>query len=142
MSNTTEKLTKTMDTLDTTLVSILNEVTSGVGTAKDFLVEQTPQVVQEIITWYGVYNFIEFLLGIAVFAFIVIAGRKTLLKKNAPNWAFDKNDIAYADPRAAVPVCIGIVLAIWASHLVNLQWLKIWIAPKLWLIEYTAELVK
>lgn len=29
-----------------------------------------------------------------------------------------------------------------ASLAINLEWLKIWIAPKLWLIEYAAQLVK
>jgi hypothetical protein len=32
--------------------------------------------------------------------------------------------------------------AIISAMLINIEWLQIWIAPKVWLLEYAAQLVK
>jgi len=34
-------------------------------------------------------------------------------------------------------ICIAVVF----MYLINLEWLQIWIAPKVWLVEYAAKMV-
>jgi hypothetical protein len=133
---------KTLSTLDAQLVTILNDVTADIGKAKNFLVEQTPLVVQELLNWYMVWNFVLFLASIIILILIMVGYRKMMTKANKPNWMFNERGDTWGDPRVAVPGIVFIVMFIIAMNIINLQWLKIYIAPKLWLIEYASALVK
>jgi len=128
--------------LDQTLVTMLNNITETAGSAKEFLVEQTPQVIQELLKWYSIYSFIEFIAGIILGIFMIVIFHKSFRKVTSPNWVYDEFGDIHSDPRMFVPIILEIIIAIIVANLVNLQWLKIWVAPKLWLIEYTADLVK
>ena len=121
--------------LQTALVQLLDKALVGVDAASEFLVEETPEVIQQLLVWYGVYNALLCLGGLAL--------AYAIYKVTAI--AHDKYKQSH-DPDMGffwfIAVIVATLPAIIASLMVNLTWLKIWIAPKIWLLEYASSLVK
>ena len=129
-------------TLEGELIGILREVTNTAADAKEFVLSELPDVVSQVIMWYGVYNFIEFLLGLSLLLIVFFTNKKVYYNKTDDETWFqslnpDEQFVALLPGPFASTIMAGIGILY-----INLQWLKIWIAPKLWLIEYTASLVK
>ena len=129
-------------TLEGELIGILREVTNTAADAKEFVLSELPDVVSQVIMWYGVYNFIEFLLGLSLLLIVFFTNKKVYYNKTDDETWFqglnsDEQFVALLPGSFASTIMAGIGILY-----INLQWLKIWIAPKLWLIEYTASLVK
>ena len=126
--------------LQSTLTELINQSLSGIDTAKNFLIAETPKVIQELVIWYSVYNFILFVVGI-LFCVVWVYGNILLykyLKKKS-----DEDDLGY-DPFILLLAYVFqffIIIIVLAST-INVQWLKIWIAPKVWLLEYAGTFVK
>lgn len=122
--------------LQTALTDILEKTMSGVDAATEFLVEETPLVIQELLTWYSIVYFLEMLFAIGIFIVVTV---------NAIKWMkYIKKDDADEDAAFAWFLVSGIASAvaiIIAFTLFNIKWLQILIAPKIWLIEYASKLV-
>lgn len=126
-------VTSAEDILKDTLVGIIN----GVVSAKDFLLEQTPEVLQQLLMWKMLESIMQVIGGAILLLSIFL-----YWKYVAKNWtAIEKWN---GEP---LFVIIGIVLtltnlAVGICYIMNLTWLQIWVAPKVYLIEYAAQLVK
>ena len=102
----------------------------------EFAVAQLPELVQQALNWYFAYGLIQLVAGIALAIFAVVADVKMF------KWAakYDEGDMLFG-----VWGVLGMIPRVptWVAvfHLVNFQWLKIWIAPKLWLVEFATKLV-
>lgn len=116
----------------------LTEILTSVVQAKDFIVAQVPDVVQQILAWYSTYYFIMFIVGVLLI-FGIVALNYYQYKLCKKNW--DKISDAGAQPGFMLNL-FQLLWGIPLSGTLNLQWLKIWIAPKLWLIEFAAGLTK
>lgn len=102
----------------------------------EFAVAQLPDLVQQALNWYFAYGLIQFVAGIALAIFAIIADVKLLkwvTKDGNGDMVFGVWGVLGMIPR--VPTWVAVF------NLVNFQWLKIWIAPKLWLIEFATKLV-
>ncbi|MEA1971965.1 MAG: hypothetical protein U9N34_01510 [Candidatus Cloacimonadota bacterium] len=121
------------DKLNIQLAQILADVSATVGEAKTFVVAELPDVVQQLLIWYGVYYFIIFSLCVLTLASIVYI----IFKYTIP--AQKKWD-GRSFPPALQALFAGSLPVFITFNIINLQWLKIWIAPKIWLIEYAATL--
>ena len=134
--------------LDKQLVEILRGVTDSAGTAKDFVLAELPDVISQMLMWYGVYNFILFIISIVLFVVVGWAWKKfggvgaLRTDTNKRHWTLSHNDRGEFDAHMVASLFVTAIPIIIASVNINLEWLKIWIAPKLWLIEYTAQLVR
>jgi hypothetical protein len=131
--------------LQQALGDLLNNTMSGISSAKDFLVSELPEVIQQLLMWHAVYNFILFVIALLFIINFFICGY-VLMKKI--KWVSEKKD-DWGDSQISKQGIFGIVYGILSlvSCLValtnlNFIWLKIWVAPKVWLIEYAANLVK
>ncbi len=129
--------------LQNALADLLTKTNEGIAAGADFLVAELPDVIQQLLTWYGTYNFLMFafsFLALAIYCYIVI---KSILKKDDESSVYGRIH-KMADGAQFIPIgLIGIIpLPIFVIESMNLQWLKIWIAPKIWLIEYAATLAK
>ena len=112
-------------------------ITKSVQTAEkagEFIVSELPEVVGQLLAWEITWNLIWFCFGILVFILSVYGNYRFFV------WAKSED----GDTEALmfmvitlIPVVIGMVFCG-----ANLDWLKILIAPKVWLIEYAANLVK
>lgn len=118
--------------LQNELASLIGKVNSGADSAIDFLGAELPDVIQQLLMWYGVYNFILFIMGVLVF----VVGYYLVLFKY-------RSAIHNELSGGGEPVWALIIFAPSISFtMLNLTWLKIWIAPKIWLIEYAASIAK
>lgn len=121
-----------MPTLEQTLVDILNKTTALMEQGFNFAEDQLPDIIYQLLLWYGVYNFLLFLSVIPV----LYVGYWTIKWL----WTSDKADQDIFSTFSTIVITFFTAILVW--HLINLTWLKIWIAPKIWLIEYTASLMK
>lgn len=127
MENTTQN-----DVLKQAVVDILKTATESITTGVDFLSAQLPEVIHQLLMWKMIESLIGFIVGIGL-----LIGGLLFVK------------------RAVARECNGDLMLSMLSYLVfflfcgiivpnfaNLNWLQIMVAPKLYLIEYTAELIK
>lgn len=113
--------------LDKALISIIEEAAN----VKDFIVAEAPEVIGQLLRWKMTEGLLSFSLGT-----LLAAGTFTIflylwLKVKIP----DEDWILAM--LLLIPFSIGAIFAAF-----NLQWLQILIAPKLYLLEYAASLIK
>lgn len=128
------------DQLQKVLADIITRVTSGADAAIQFGKEQIPEVLKQLLIWNFTFSFLIWFSATAIIIGYII-------------WMFTKFRWWFKNQRStttemdaaitAITVVWGIVTFImifvfWC----NLDWLKIWVAPKLYLLEYAASLIK
>lgn len=117
---------------------LIDKGLSGIDSSIDFLQQEIPDFVMQLLMWHGVYNFLMMVFSILTIVAWVLAERKLYHKLSGmelttPDWI-----IGYGLLGSLVRALpFGFVLSNF-----NLEWLKIWLAPKVWLVEYSASLVK
>lgn len=149
--------------LQQALANVIEKATTGAEAATEFLVEQTPDVVYQLIMWYGVKYGLYFVLGLGLIFF----GYKVWFKndgtktgrfakeayergeewtrfngKSSGTVSSTEYDTAVSLPSNLLSKMMAVVLCIVGTCFINIQWLQILVAPKIWLIEYAATLVK
>ena len=139
--------------LETQLVEILQAVSTSVGDAKEFIITELPDVVQQVLSWYTVLSIIENIIGIILVVLMVYIIRNMVVKPKSMSTAnivqrlsfmkenYNENGIDYS-PGVLLWAATVIVMFAAAMSTLNIVFLKILIAPKLWLIEYAATLGK
>ncbi|MCP4955604.1 MAG: hypothetical protein GY919_08275 [Photobacterium aquimaris] len=123
------------ENLQNALTEILNKATSGIDTSVEFMQAELPDVITQLLTWYAVYNGALTLLALLIIAVIAMGWVKLIKINNQSEYGVDVEDFVIA-------VMVSTILFVVAIVLFNLEWLQILIAPKIWLIEYAATLVK
>lgn len=129
------------ENLQTAVAQIIERSLAAVDTAASFLAAEIPDVVQQLLMWHMVKSGVYMALGLALLAAIPLYWKWWY--RNAER----NNDGELLDGGATF---IGGVAGVVGSAallpsgliLINLTWLQIWIAPKVWLIEYAAKLAK
>ena len=141
-------------TLDQALIGIINKTTAGIDSATTFLSEQIPDVVQQLLLWHFTYNLILFVSGVALLITTGVIlykyggkGRELTEEERKYTRNTHKSTITHdedgiIDPRILATGFITFAILMISSSLINLTWLKIWLAPKIFLIEYAATLIK
>ena len=139
--------------LQNQLVEILQSVSTSVGDAKEFMIAELPDVVQQVLSWYTVLSIIENIIGIILVVLMVYIIRNMAVKPKSMSTAnivqrlafmkenYNENGIDYSPGVLLWASTVLIMCAVVMSTL-NIVFLKILIAPKLWLIEYAATLGK
>ena len=102
--------------------------------AMDFAETQIPDVIHQLLVWKSVTSLLVFAACLAAMCGIFVARRslsKALELKDVGDAVFTWSMSILA---SAIPVAIA------SDH--GLDWLKIWLAPKVYLLEYAASLAK
>jgi len=129
------------DDLQKALAEILNKTTQGVEAGVGFLQRELPDVVQQLLIWHGIRSAFYFLIAVVVsgalakIAFTLWDAGKAYTTKNL--WDEGKGWRFFG---AAVSGVFALLTGFIAIN--TLAWLQILLAPKLYLIEYAASLVK
>jgi len=118
------------------LTKIITNINSGAETAWGFLSEQTPDVVQQLLLWHVVYSAILCVFG--AIALIFIFSTIMFVITNIEKLKVDDACLA----RAAAQVFISVLSFIVCADCINITWLQLLIAPKVWLLEYITAMVK
>jgi hypothetical protein len=125
--------------LQLALASIIGTANEGVAAGVNFLSAEIPEVVYQLLLWHGVKAFVGFVLALLLIPAYLWAERKAYLSAyGVEGW--DGEDVAFCWGLMGMLVRIPVIMVIF-SYL-NLEWLQIWLAPKVWLIEYVAQLAK
>ena len=138
--------------LQAQFVHILQSVSESAVAAKNFVLAELPDVVQQTMNWYLfkslLNNFIA-LIFICFTVYLIVKLCQVPKDFDSANrfqrWSYDfYHDGTFKElSPASLVVMIAIILCFiifWVN--VNLDCIKIIIAPKLWLIEYTTEILK
>lgn len=135
---------QTLTALDKTVSTLIEGATTKGAQLVDWLYQQSPEVVSQLLVWNAVESAIKFMLGgivlcVPIVAYKVIAHfHKKLEVAGMSTSASDSFWAISIVPSAIATVASSIA----AFNLINFTWLKIWIAPKVYLLEYLAQLVK
>ena len=139
--------------LETQLVEILQSVSTSVGDAKEFMIAELPEVVQQVLSWYTVLSVVENTIAVTLLVLIVYMLRNMLVKPESMSTAnviqrlsfmkdhYAENGIDHS-PGVLLWAAAAVIMFAVAMSKLNIVFLKILIAPKLWLIEYAATLGK
>jgi hypothetical protein len=126
------------DELQKTLSEFIQRIVSGIDGTVNFMDAQLPDYITQLLVWYGVYNLILFILGLAMMAFVPY-----YLIKIMPIIAKKEAEVSIDAAVTYVFSAIGSVLmSIFSACTMNVEWLKVYLAPKVWLVDYAAGLIK
>ncbi|EOJ4714145.1 hypothetical protein ACKKLS_001040 [Escherichia albertii] len=141
------------------LIELLQKASNGIDTAVSFIQAQIPDVVHQLLLWNMVDSLIKTLIAILtiplVFWFMKKQYQKVEIGKfDDEGWSWDKGKTKYKPTMiwesngeiSFLILPLAAVFVLWVNFIIavaiNMIWLKIWLAPKLYLIEYAASLVK
>ncbi|CAM8500719.1 hypothetical protein [Enterobacter asburiae] len=120
------------------LVELLQKASNGIDSAVSFSQAQIPDVVHQLLLWNSASSALFQVFCLVFLGFYAWSSVRALNKLN--NGPLD--DIG--DGLCVVWMVFGGIasLILFIGFWMNFDWLKIWLAPKLYLIEYAASLVK
>ena len=141
------------------LVELLQKAANGIDAAVSFSQAQIPDVIHQLLVWNMVHSLIMTLIAIStiplVFWFVKRQCRKVEVGKfGNEGYSWDRGNPKYSptmvwDRKGEISFLIvpGVaVLCVWGLWVIavvtKMTWLKIWLAPKLYLLEYAASLIK
>lgn len=153
-----------MENLNEALATLINQATAGIDASMGFLQAEIPDVIVQLLMWHGVYNAILAVVGLILLVVIPCAYFRLAIYITKPypapidhpryssvkmhskisgQWStggsFEEFNwillLVVSGFASVIGATVGLVM-------LNLTWLQIWIAPKVWLIEYAANLVK
>lgn len=130
------------------LLGLIQKASDGVDSAVAFSQAQIPDVISQLLLWNAVASGILCILGIALVVIpLITLYWLTRQLSNKAGWAHDKRyettsnlwDGLFCSNLfiGGITIIAGVVIAA-----KNFDWLKIWLAPKLYLLEYAASLLK
>lgn len=145
MNNATENLANatanTINVATQSLQTIISKAMSGVDSAVSFLSAELPDVIHQLLMWKMAESIAKCLWGISVFIAFLLIERYFIKKDNEQKAAKSYND-AWEFLSILFGIIGGILSAGNLVYCLNTVWLQILIAPKIYLLEYAASLVK
>ncbi|EMN1955336.1 hypothetical protein RN313_003401 [Citrobacter koseri] len=141
------------------LVELLQKAANGIDAAVSFSQAQIPDVVNQLLVWNLVHSLIMTLIAIStiplIFWFVKRQCQKVEIGKfGNEGYSWDRGNPKYSptmvwDSKGELSFLIvpgAAVLCFWGLWVIavvtKMTWLKIWLAPKLYLLEYAASLIK
>src|SRR5258708_84094 len=124
------------------LAEYLRAIATTARSGSDFVLQQAPLLVQEKISYGRMYEsawMVLFALGLAFGIALVRKGQRKL----PAYWAASDNDEAAF--RAWAPIFVGALLCFWGLAGIgfnNQVFFTVWVAPRLYILEWAMELLK
>lgn len=130
------------------IIPVLEKSKEGIIKGIEIAQEQFPQLIEEIIRWNLAFHLIWFLVGLAAIIPLVKCFKKAM-RVLGQELKRDKDEGAHSwDVGPSMEVGLGatgafIFLLVSFSNIIgHLEWVKILVAQRLFLIEYFANLLK
>lgn len=129
--------------LQQAIAELIGKAVEGADAATNFLSAEIPDFVSQLLLWYGVISFIQMMFGlIAIVCALVLPPIIYKHGDNACNRIENKDKKEHTAMYYWLLIWFVIFAGIIGSFNINLEWLQIWVAPKVWLAEYAATMVK
>lgn len=130
------------NTLEQALIKSIDGIQKTGTELVEALYQQAPEVVEQLLLWHGIESLIQSIIGILCLSLIFIHYKiacKVYEKNGVSEWG---DSSGYWFPTVFSGILVSVLSFGTMVNLVNLKWLKIWLAPKVYLLEYLADLVK
>ena len=132
------------------LLKTLDGIDKGIENTVGFLSAEIPLYVQELLLWYGVKSFIVSVLcviGMCVLTYFTIKYSGKGKTDGRYDGRFLHETLTHDDrgnigPQSLATSAVYLVVMLLLFVGTSLDWLQIWIAPRVWLLEYASTLVK
>jgi len=121
--------------LQQAIAALIEKSLKAFEAGADFMADQLPDVVQQLLMWYMVLG------GVKAVAAVMLLVTASIVAYKGIGWA--KVSQKYIDSWFIYSMCsiLWLPVIMLSGHLWNLTWLQIWVAPKIFLIEYAARMV-
>ena len=133
--------------LEQYLVRTLEGLEQGLSSGMDFLAGEIPLYIQELLIWYAMKSGIMTLIGlllISVTVYIVIKYSGVGEEDDHGQYKITLTHDNFGDlsphTMATYPMAGFVLMCGFA--MTSLEWLQILVAPRVWLLEYAASLIK
>ena len=126
--------TEASEQLTAALTGAINKTVSAVETATEFLNQQSPEVIEQLLRWGFASSFACFALLVGLAAKVLDVTFKYLRSGKS-------RKTSDYDPGGAQFACFLALSVLLGLAALSLGWIKILIAPKVWLLEYAARVV-
>lgn len=152
-----EAVKQLQDTASNALVNMIDVTVKTMSDVVEFSKQQIPDVIHQLLVWKAMESLLNFILPVLILLVFFtwsytfwkdIPAQKSRDGDNMAPWIHDdyRSRDGWLNPRYWIrgyiaPVMI-IIFALVTLASFNLVWLQIWLAPKVYLIQYAAELVK
>lgn len=130
-------------TKDEAIAKVLETALNGLQKTGEFVVEQAPDVVRQLIAFHTAYYVLFVALAVVWYVvgytvtYQIVKRRKAYIAKREYHYS-DTVGYEISGAFCAVGTTLG-ATAMLCTNVINL--LKITLAPKVWLLEYAASLV-
>lgn len=132
------------------VAQILERAISGIDSSVDFMQAELPDVIERLLLWYAVKSVAISIFGLILLLAYVIA--ISLAYKSRPadggenlfweRWSHKSNNEFNFDWTLVFGVgCVFVLIPSIIMITSIMTAIQIWIAPKIWLMEYAAKLV-
>jgi len=152
-----EAVKQLQETASNALVNMIDVTVKTMSDVVEFSKQQIPDVIHQLLVWKAMESLLNFMLPAVVFLSLTIwcyrfwsklPAQESRDNDNCSPWIADQYRARDGTlvPRYwirgyVVPV-FSVIAGIVTLLCFNLTWLQIWLAPKVYLIQYAAELVK
>lgn len=129
--------------MNNAIVEVINKVTSGVEGAIEFSKEQIPDVLEQLLMW----NMCESIMWLVIGLVLVVTSVKMFFGWNSRKKVILSSDYCGEDKEDLQTIWWVVLIVIGVAGIPfviynTLEIIKIIVAPKLYLLEYAADLVK
>ncbi|CAI1968302.1 hypothetical protein [Serratia marcescens] len=116
------------------LISLINRAASGINQAVDFSKAQLPDVIHQLMIWKAVSYSLRICTFLMLLAFCALLLRKgvALLREDM------RSNAGFV--LTLPPLIISLLLFLGLCATIG-NAIQLWLAPKVWLIEYAAQLM-
>jgi hypothetical protein len=138
MSNTAPNA---IEALDKAVANLVQFSTDKGAKLVDWLYEQAPDVVEQLLVWHFAESLIVFVICfffIAIYPFVLYKIARSFYVKFDVSKMGD--EINFWFPTGVISVLTIALSQVFSWQTVNLSWLKIWLAPKVYLLEYITRI--
>ena len=119
------------------LAQALSDIISSAGAAKGFLLGQAPEVLRQVLLWHFAYNMMLFTVSLILLPILAYLNyRQVKYWMGHKELFINQAEAIFFWNLLQVPPIVGCCCS------VNFTWLKILIAPKLYLIEFASSFIK
>jgi hypothetical protein len=136
---------KTLQSLDASLSTLIDGTTEKGAKLIEFLYAQAPDVIAQLLLFHGVESAVKCFIGVL----LIIGGPLAIYFAGKKYYNFlggdekgTEEEPTFWIPTIFASLIIAIPSLINGWQMVNLTWLKIWIAPKVYLLEWIANVAK
>ena len=131
-------------TLEKALIDSIDGIKKTGTELVDALYAQAPEVIEQLLLWNGIESFITFLFSILVLTTPLIHYKvvNNIFHKLKVENMKDNESTGFYFISVLSGLMILIASIVISTSYFNITWLKIWISPKVYLIEYFANFIK